>query len=107
MCKSIFTTALWIRIINNEAQPAVPIGGRMFLKKGAISLVCGMMLGATSLFAVGNIALTGHDDDFHQSPAARAQTLGMLAFVRNGSTLKVLSFDHGTELQNWLTALAI
>jgi hypothetical protein len=80
----------------------------MFVKKGsAVSIVFGMILGSTSLFAAGNLALTGHDDDLHQSTAARAQGLAMINFARNGSTLKVLSFDHGSQLQTFLTEIGI
>ena len=60
--------------------------------------------------AQGNIVITGHDDDFHQSTNARAQTLAMMAFARGGSphpTLPVLTFDHGTELTSFLTSLGI
>jgi len=81
----------------------------MFLKKGSlVSAGLGLLLCATGLFgAAGNIALTGHDDDLHQSTSAKAQANGMIAFARNGSTKKVLSFDHGTELTSFLTALGI
>ena len=74
-----------------------------------------------TLFAVGmatpafatNIALTGHDDDFHctfGSPAACTQLAAMLAFARSGAptpSLPVLAFDHGTELTGSLTSLGI
>lgn len=65
-----------------------------------------LMLGGASLFG-GNLILTGHDDDYHQSTQARAQALGMIAFARNGSALKVLAFDHSSELTGFLTALGI
>ena len=55
----------------------------------------------------GNIVLTGHDDDFHQSTDATAQVAGALAFIRGGSTLPVLTFDSGTELTSLLTKLGI
>lgn len=55
----------------------------------------------------GNIALTGHDDDFHQSVQAQAQALAMIQFARAGSALPVLTFDHGTELTTLLTTLGI
>ncbi len=55
----------------------------------------------------GNIVLTGHDDDYHQSTQADAQVVSSLRFVRNGSTLPVLTFDAGTELTSQLTRLAI
>src|SRR2546426_463783 len=62
--------------------------------------------------SAGNIAITGHDDDFH----AAIQGLGsdpsnqlkeMVRFARNGSALKILTFDQGTELTSSLTALGI
>lgn len=55
----------------------------------------------------GNIVLTGHDNDFHQSSDANAQALASLKFVRNGSTLPVLTFDEGSQLTSLLTALGI
>lgn len=64
------------------------------------------MLAATPAMA-GNIFLTGHDNDFHQSSAATAQMAGALAFVRDGSTLPILTFDAGSELQNLLTSMGV
>jgi len=55
----------------------------------------------------GQIFLTGHDDDFHQSTQARAAMLGALAFVKAGSTLPVLTFDAGSELTGFLTSLGV
>jgi hypothetical protein len=66
-------------------------------------------LGVISLpLRAGNILLTGHDDDFHATLGgdfvdANPQFLGGLAFVRNGSSLPVLSFDSGSELTSLLT----
>jgi len=65
--------------------------------------------------AGGNIAITGHDDDFHAagcgSPTmASAQLSAMVSFARQGApdpTKPVLSFDHGHLLTNCLTALGI
>jgi hypothetical protein len=65
------------------------------------------LTGLPSAALAGNIALTGHDDDFHQSTAALAQIKGMATFARAGSALPVLSFDHGSELTSALTALGI
>jgi hypothetical protein len=62
---------------------------------------------ASPAMAGGNIALTGHDDDFHCTYAPSyhgagigpCQQLGALAsFVRNGSSLPVLAIDDGSEL---------
>lgn len=64
------------------------------------------LLGAAPAYA-GNVVLTGHDNDFHQSADARAQTLASLNFVRNGSVLPVLTFDRGSELTSLLTSLGI
>src|SRR2546425_11022389 len=63
--------------------------------------------GLASTAHAGRIALTGHDDDLHQSTQALAQISGMLTFVRAGSLLPVLSFDHGTELVSALAVLGI
>ena len=70
------------------------------------------VLGATSAYA-GNIALTGHDSDFHcafGSSAGCAQLDALVAFARAGatdSTLPVLTFDEGSELTNSLTGLGV
>ena len=68
-------------------------------------------LAAAPAFA-GNIALTGHDDDFHcvVSGSNCTQISQMLSFVRSGASnplLPVLSFDQGTELTADLTSLGI
>jgi hypothetical protein len=55
----------------------------------------------------GNIVLTGHDDDYHRTPAALAQIQAMLNFARDGSLLPILTFDQGSELTTALTALGI
>ena len=66
------------------------------------------MLGLTGGIATaGNIALTGHDDDLHQTTGALAQITAMMNFARNGSSLPVLTFDSGTELTSSLTTLGI
>lgn len=57
-----------------------------------------------------NIALTGHDDDYHcysNSSAACAQLNALITYARNGSSLKVLTFDSGSELTGSLTKLGI
>lgn len=76
-----------------------------------LAAVVGMFLlsGASTALA-GNIWITGHDDDFHQSVAATATMTGALTFVRSGApdpTLPVLTFDHGSELTSFLTTLGI
>lgn len=57
----------------------------------------------------GNIALTGHDDDFHCSydPSACSQLTALVNYVKNGSSLPVLTFDAGDELTSDLTNLGI
>lgn len=74
------------------------------VKKLALAMLGLAMAGTAS---AGNIFLTGHDDDFHQSSAANAQMAAAVAFVRNGSALRVLTFDAGSELTSQLTALGV
>ncbi len=75
------------------------------LSTGALYFIA---IGVTvGMATAGNIALTGHDDDFHQSTQALAQAGAMLTFARSGSTLPVLTFDSGTELTSMLTTLGI
>jgi hypothetical protein len=73
--------------------------------------VAAAIVGLTAAPATaGNIALTGHDDDFHcaaGSAAGCAQYAALLSFVRNGSALPVLTFDSGLEVTSRLTALGI
>ena len=69
------------------------------------------LMGLTGgLATAGNIGLTGHDDDFHcsfSSTQGCAQLSALVSFVRNGSGLKVLTFDQGSELTTVLTTLGI
>lgn len=72
----------------------------------------GALVGLTLLGSApanaGNIFLTGHDPDFHQSDSASAALTAALNFVRNGSTLPVLVFDNNSlQLDNFLTTLGI
>lgn len=55
----------------------------------------------------GNIVLTGHDNDYHQSVDAIAQAAASIKFIRNGSLLPLLTFDSGTQLTSLLTSLGI
>lgn len=55
----------------------------------------------------GNIALTGHDDDFHQSTDALGQISAFATFAANGSSLPFLVLDAGGELTSGLTAAGI
>jgi hypothetical protein len=64
--------------------------------------------GSAPALAGGNIALTGHDDDLHcfygSASGACGQLTNLTSFVRNGSTLPVLTFDAGSQLTSDLTA---
>jgi hypothetical protein len=76
------------------------------MKRTLGALALALTLGSGQAFA-GNIVLTGHDNDLHQSADANAQSLAALNFVRNGSALPVLTFDEGTQLTSQLTHLGI
>lgn len=86
-----------------------------YLKKLSRALAIGTLAVGMWFFVghpvyAGNVVLTGHDDELHQSPAAQAQALGMITLARAGSTdptLPVLSFDNGSQLTGLLTTLAI
>ena len=73
---------------------------RLLALAGAIASISLPMFG-------GNIALTGHDDDFHQSTNALGQISAFAAFAANGSSLPFLVFDAGSELTSALTAAGI
>lgn len=83
--------------------------------KRCLVLLCAaaFCLAVSSPMFAGNIALTGHDDDFHfersgfSDTAPGAQLNALVAFARNGSTLPVLTFDAGVELTGSLTKLGI
>lgn len=71
-----------------------------------------LSLWSPGMAVAGNIALTGHDDDFHASfegatSDAGKQLNAMVTFAMDGSALPVLTFDAGTELTSVLTALGI
>ena len=76
------------------------------MKKLFNALLLASMFSAGSAYA-GNIALTGHDDDFHGDTNALAQINQLINFVRAGSTLPILTFDAGAELTNALTSLGV
>lgn len=81
----------------------------MRLLGAILGAVCLVMSGPVQ---AGNIALTGHDDDFHASfegsgSAASNQLNALVTFAKDGSSLPVLTFDSGTELTDALTALGI
>jgi hypothetical protein len=73
-----------------------------FAFAGATALT--FALASPAVAAGGNIVLTGHDDDFHRDSAALQAISAATAFVRNGSSLPVLSIDQGGELQAALTS---
>ncbi len=60
-----------------------------------------LAIGSPAMAAtVGNIVLTGHDNDLHHGTQAIAATTAELRFVRAGSTLPVLIIDNGSESTN-------
>lgn len=83
------------------------MGTAPFKRKLGMTVLALALSGTALIAEAGNIFLTGHDDDFHQSTAANAQMAAALAFVRNGSALPVLTFDAGTELTSQLTTLGV
>lgn len=81
----------------------------MKISKLATALAFTASLFAAPAFA-GNIVLTGHDNDYHEAAGSSASDAAFLAeinFVKNGSGLKVLTFDAGSELTSVLTTLGI
>lgn len=80
------------------------------MKKSSLAVLLALAVASMTVPAhAGNIALTGHDDDFHCSAAnaACAQLGALVSFARNGSSLKVLTFDAGTELTSNLSSLGV
>lgn len=81
--------------------------------KKVLSLAAAISFLAASQAFAGNIVLTGHDNDYHyyygdtSAGGPGPALLAELAFVRNGSSLPVLTFDDGSELTSTLTALGI
>jgi len=75
--------------------------------------VAAAIVGLTAAPATaGNIALTGHDDDFHCAGGggdanACAQFGALISFARSGSALQVLTFDAGSQVTSELTTLGI
>jgi hypothetical protein len=70
------------------------------MKRLLLAATAAIALGFGSSAMAGNIVLTGHDNDFHEengSTASDAAFTAELAFVRNGSSAKVLVIDAGTE----------
>lgn len=81
-----------------------------------VGLGLAVLVGAGPAFA-GNIVLTGHDNDYHDtndgsggggaSGAAGTALAAEVSFIRAGSTLPLLTFDAGSELTSALTGLGI
>jgi PEP-CTERM motif len=78
---------------------------KAFDKKSIRLFLCSLAM--TLPVLAGNIALTGHDDDFHQSVNALGQIRAFATFAANGSALPFLVFDAGSELTSGLTAAGI
>lgn len=81
------------------------VGGTRTMYK-SIAALLGTAALCLPTFA-GNIALTGHDDDFHQSTNALGQIKAFATFATNGSSLPILVFDAGSELTGGLTAAGV
>jgi hypothetical protein len=82
---------------------------RYALLSGASALAIGL-IGFGSPALAGDIVLTGHDNDFHCTAGSLigCQALGPeVNWVRQGSSLPVLSIDASSELQTALTTEGI
>ncbi len=80
------------------------------MKKILLTALSALVVAVCALPAhAGNIALTGHDDDYHCSYDASAcsQLTALITFAKNGSSLPLLTFDAGSELTGDLTNLGI
>src|SRR6185437_9935173 len=86
--------------MSTRRRTTLKIHNRLLALAGAIATI------SLPVFA-GNIALTGHDDDFHQSTDALGQISAFAKFAANGSSLPFLVFDAGGELTSGLTAAGI
>jgi PEP-CTERM motif len=79
--------------------------------------VSAVALGFAGPAMAGNIVLTGHDNDYHcnfgptnpcSSSSSSGDVLGAeLSYVRDGSSLPVLTIDAGTELTSALTQIGV
>lgn len=79
---------------------------RLFL---SALLIAALAVAAAIPAHAGNIALTGHDDDYHctYDPGACSQLTALVNYVKAGSSLPVLTFDAGSLLTGDLTSLGI
>lgn len=77
------------------------------MKHSLYAGVASLALGFAAPAMAGNIVLTGHDNDFHQSANAKAAMTGAISFIENGSALPLLTFDAGNELQSLLTSMGV
>jgi hypothetical protein len=92
----------------------MPQTSHLFQPKRFIPVCLALLFTILPLFAGGNIVITGHDDDLHDSSsnslAARAQIKAMVAFARKGSVnpaLKIIIFDHASELAQAMQDIGI
>ena len=85
------------------------------VKRLTVAMAAAGVMGLAGPAGAGSIFLTGHDNDFHFNfgpgpgaggPAGLAMAAA-LAMVRDGSPLRVLTFDAGTELTNLMTGLGV
>ena len=76
------------------------------MKTGLTLLIGTVALAVLPTFAA-NIVVTGHDDDYHQSPGALIQIQAFSTFAANGSSLPFLVFDAGSELTSSLAAAGV
>jgi hypothetical protein len=81
------------------------------MKRGVVlALSLAVILCCSQIAQAGRVVLTGHDDDFHQSAAAKAAVSAFLTYVRATAptpSKPVLTFDHGTELTSLLTSIGV
>ena len=81
------------------------------MKRITLTAVSALAIATFAPFAhAGSIALTGHDDDYHCAagdPNACGQLSALVNFVKDKSSLPLLTFDAGSELTSDLTALHI
>jgi PEP-CTERM motif len=107
-----FGTFLW----EGQLNP-IEYATRSGLLAGSSVLAVALVMGFAPPALAGNIVLTGHDQDFHCSVAGDFHTSpgtgpceqlkAETTFARNGSALKVLSIDNGTELSSSLTTIGV
>ena len=78
------------------------------MRKMLLTGVAAMALGVSApamAATFGNIVLTGHDNDLHQSAGAVNATTAELNFIRQMSTLPVLVIDAGTQAVSLISGI--